>query len=311
MAEKIKNAPVILGTRVTEEGGIEISWTEAENADKYAVKRADSYKGKYSIIGWTKDCTFEDKEAERDKTYWYSIFAVKVISKHNRSVKSSGAYGAVVSDIPAPDNFRTEIGESEEIRIFWDYEGDADKYLVMRKNDLCSKMIPVAITEEKLYVDSDIVTGQVYHYCVQPLWIKDEPQPVEIEPALSENDSEAELEEKTEALPSEPSYKSGNFSSIISLVHLDCGEILSCKAKMGRKAEIVVRVVAGAQGYILERSEDGKVFEEVAVTQSGVSHRFTDKLPSGMKSCCYRTRSFRQVGQERFVSPASEAVKLK
>ncbi len=309
-SKKIKTAPVIQSSRITEEGGIEITWSAAENADKYAVKRADSYNGKYSIIGWTKDCCFEDSEVVKDKTYWYSIFAVKVINKNNKSVKASGVYGAVVTDIPAVESFETVIGEDAEIRLSWEYEGNADKFLVMRRNDLCSKLVPVATVEEKCFVDREIVTGLIYHYCVQPLWIKEEAPEIQ-QVTHAEKDSEEELEEHIETVKAEPVYMSGNFSRLISLVHLDSGEILSAKAGITGKAEISVRVVAGADGYILERSTDGEDYEQVASTQSGVHYRFTDKIPSGSKACYYRTRSFKSIGEETFVSPCSEAVNIK
>ncbi len=105
--------------------------------------------------------------------------------------------------------------------------------------------------------------------------------------------------------------KQGKFSPKVHAVCLDSGKILDYKTT-GRTTSFSLRLVAGADGYILERkdSKDGE-FTEVARTESGLELTFKDKAPSHFKSYLYRVRSYRSVKEELFISDGSEEITVK
>ena len=132
-----------------------------------------------------------------------------------------------------------------------------------------------------LIYDCFVISGQVYHYCVQCVY------------ADGENE------------------KHGKFSPKVHAVCLDSGKILAHKTS-GRTTSFSLRLVAGADGYILERSEnkDGD-FTEIARTESNLELAIKDKAPSHFKTYFYRVRSFRNVKEEVFYSDGSEVVAIK
>ena len=83
---------------------------------------------------------------------------------------------------------------------------------------------------------------------------------------------------------------------------------------MGKRVNLSLRLVAGADGYIIERSlgKDGE-YSEVARTDSGFELRIQDKAPKAFKTCYYRCKAYKTVGDTVFESVASapKAVKVK
>lgn len=275
--KKLDSCPKIISCGAADGKGIKISWTEVSQAEKYAVKRSDSFGGKFEIIGWTKALEYIDEETAENKTYWYRAYAVKKVSKKRTLVKESSSACAVVSSIPAPDSLRLEIGTDGKICIRWDFSEKADKFILLRRNGYSNQSVPVGETKENFFCDETLVSGQLYYYCVQSV------------------------------VESDQGSKHGNLSEPFPVVNLDCGEVYSVKKRFG-KANITARVVAGADGYILERGTDGENFEEIARNEGETAIRFTDKVSSAR---FYRTRAYKIVGEDTIISPASESVKVK
>ncbi len=280
--KKLKVCPKITEASVVKGGKIKLYWTAVPEAEKYCVKRSEKPDGEYENLKWTKKTAYTDEDVRKDVAYWYKIVAAKELEKKKKSKTTSPIAGQIVSDIPAPfDVTAVPVSENNEITLRWVSPGDNYNFVINRRNNFFNQILPVGEVEKAEFTDRDIVPGQVYHYSVQCV------------------------------INSEDGRRQGNFSKEISCICLDCGEIVEAKTGAFGKAFIQVRIVAGADGYILERSSDGGSFEEVARTDSGVDLRFTDKAGKLFTTYYYRTRAFRKVGDKEFVSEASESVKVK
>ncbi len=274
--KKLKVCPKINDMSVTEKGEIRIQWTESPGADKYAVKRSESPDGEYELIAWAKGTEYVDGSVKRDFTYWYKIIALKVLKGKRNSKKTSPVAAQLVSSIPAPESVKA-VNKSGKIKLSWKAPTGVTSFLIYRRNEYFHQMMPVAVAQGSSFVDTDIVQGQFYHYSVQSLI----------------GDSQ------------------GNFSSEVSCICLDCGEIVHSKARLFRKVDLQARIVAGADGYIFERSEDGEIFTEIARTDSDISMRYTDKADKAFTVYHYRVRAYKNVCGKTVVSKPSEPVKIK
>ncbi len=282
-AEKIKVSPKIKSISVTEEKKLLIKWSKVPNAEKYAVKRATDPAGEFEHLTWVKKCEFTDETAEENTVYWYRITAWKKLEGKKTSTKSSGIKAAVISDIAAPEKAGAKAETKKTaITLKWQKAPSTDGCVIGRRNDFFSQIVPVGKVEGTSFTDEGIVTGQPYHYSLQ----------------YYKNEGEKTL------------Y--GNFSQEVHCIHLDCGRVLSAKALHGKRSEIYLRLVAGAEGYIIERSEskDGD-FTEVGRTKDGLDLRFYDKLPKAFKTYYYRSIAFKKVGDTEFRSTPSKVVSIK
>ena len=276
---KLRGRPKIRKVKIVSENQLKLFWTEVEGADKYVVLRRDEPDGEFVRIKWKKKLAFTDT-VEPNKTYWYKIQAFKRLEGKKTSTRDSGTRAAIISEIEPPVNLKA-VADAKSITVTWDKDPKASAYIVSRRNDFFSQTLPVKRVKKPTFTDKKVVSGQVYHYCVQCVYA----------------DGEKENQ--------------GKFSPKVHAVCLDSGKILDHKTS-GRTTSFSLRLVAGADGYILERSEskDGD-FTELARTESNLELTFKDKAPSHFKTYFYRVRSFRNVKEEMFYSDGSEVVAIK
>ena len=283
--EKLKVSPKIKSVCVTEDRHIAIKWSKVPLAEKYAVKRATEAGGEFEHLTWVKKCEFIDETAEENITYWYKITAWKKLEGKKTSTKTSGVKAAVISDIKAPENITVKsMGKKVAVELKWKNAEGTDGCIIGRRNDFFSQIIPVGKVCGESFTDDGIVTGQPYHYCLQ----------------CFKKGEDSELH--------------GNFSEEYHCIHLDSGRVLEAKSAVGKRVHISLRLVAGADGYIIERSDskDGE-FTEVARTQSGFDLRISDKAPKAFRTYYYRCKAYKNVSGITFesVAGAPKAVKVK
>ncbi len=274
--KKLKVCPRITDTSVTDKGEIRIEWTEVPGADKYAVTRSTENDGDFERLAWAKKTDYTDKTAKKNITYWYRIIAVKALENKKTSKKKSPVASQIVSDIPAPDSLKVRA-KGAKIELRWKCPAGISSFRVYRRNDNFDQLLPVSRVEGDSFTDENIARGQLYHYSVQSLC----------------GDGQ------------------GNFSEETCCVSLDSGELVEVKARLLKKVDLKARIVAGADGYIFERSTDGENFEEITRTASDVALRFTDSVKKAFSVYYYRVRAFKNVGGETVVSKPSRAVKIK
>lgn len=275
--KKLKVCPQITDTSVTDKGEIRIKWTEVPLADKYAVKRSDSMDGEFGLLAWETGTEFIDRTAKENVTYWYRIVALKVLLKKRNSKKMSPLAAQVISKVPAPEALKVR-SKGGKILLEWKAPAGISSFLIYRRNKYFNQLIPIAVAEGSSFIDNDVVQGQPYYYSVQ---------------SLCEGGGH------------------GNFSREVSCVSLDSGELVSVKPRLFRKVDLKARIVAGADGYIFERSSDGESFTEIARTDSDVSLRHTDTAEKAFTVYHYRVRAFKDIGGKVFISKPSAAVKIK
>ncbi len=284
-AEKLKVSPKIKSIAVNDDRHIVLKWSKVPLAEKYAVKRATEAGGEFEHITWVKKCEFTDETAQENTTYWYKITAWKKLEGKKTSTKTSGVKATVISDIKAPENIRVNSkGKKVGIELKWNNPEGVDGCYIGRRNDFFSQIIPVAKVQGESFTDEGIVSGQPYHYSLQ----------------CFKKGEESELH--------------GNFSKEYHCIHLDSGRILEAKSGMGKKVRLSLRLVAGADGYIIERS-DSKYgeYKEVGRTSSGLELHFEDKAPKAFKTYYYRCKAFKSVKEQIFESYEStiKSVKVK
>lgn len=275
--KKLKACPKITEISCADGGGLKLCWSGVPEAEKYGVKRASEPDGEYETLKWVKGKTYTDTSAEKDVTYWYKVVASKTLEGKKTSKKSSPTVAGIISDIPAPEGLTAKPCNGK-IRLSWKADDRGCSFAVSRRNDFFNQILPVARVDGTFFDDRDIVAGQAYHYSIQSI---------------------------------ADGKREGNFSKEVSCIYLDCGQITEVKAAAFGRVFIKVRIVAGAKGYILERSADGKTFSEVARTDSGTALRFTDKADKLFGKYFYRTKAYTFIGNEEFISGPSEAVKVK
>ena len=279
---KLKTSPKIKSITVTENKTLLLKWTKVEGAEKYGIKRALSDEKEFEHIAWCKKTEFIDEDIKENVTYRYKIMAYKKLEGKKTSTKLSAVKAAVISDIPAPEGLTVRPDKGAAVRLEWESCDGADAYIVSRRNDFYSQILPIARTADNFYTDDKTVWGQPYHYSVQAVTGKDEQE------------------------------KQGNFSLEVHTVSLDKGQLLSVKALHGKKIKLTMRLVTGADCYCIERSEseDGP-FEEVLRTKNALEYTVTDKVPKAYKTYYYRTRACKNVSDKEFYGKYCNTVSIK
>ncbi len=279
---KLKSSPKIKSITVTDDKKLLIRWTEVDGAEKYGVKRAVSDCGEFEHIAWCKKPVFTDEDVSEHITYRYKIMAHKKLEGKKASTKLSAVKAAVISDIPAPKVLEAEAVKGPSISLRWEKCEGADGYIVNRRNDFYSQILPIARTKENHFTDDKVVYGQPCHYSVQPV--------------INTPDGE----------------KQGNFSKEVHSVCIDKGQIISAVSHFGKRITLTLRIVTGADRYCIERSEsENGPWEQVYTTENALQYLITDKVPRAMHTYYYRIRAVKKVADEEFYGKYCKTVKIK
>lgn len=279
---KLKASPKIKSITATEDKQLVIKWSEVDGAEKYGVKRAVSDCGEFEQLAWCKKPVYTDEDVAENTTYRYKIMAYKKLEGKKTSTKLSAVRAAVISDIPAPEGIEAKAVKGPAITLKWEKCKDADGYIVNRRNDFYSQILPVGRTSDNHFTDDKVVYGQPCHYSVQPVIITDAGE------------------------------KQGNFSKEVHAVCIDKGQILSAVAGFGKRITLTLRIVTGADYYCVERSEsENGPWEQVGTTENALQYVITDKVPHCMHTYYYRTRAVKKVAGEEFYGNYCKTVRIR
>ena len=272
---KLTVAPVITEISATEDKKIFLKWEKVPLAEKYDIKRSTAPDAEFVHIDWATGTEFTDETAEADTTYWYKVIAWKRMEAKKASKKASTMKVVVASDIPCAQAL-SSLQKAEGIHLSWKADKEVT-YHIYRRSDFFSRPVFIGESKKGSFVDKKAVSGQVYHYSVQSV----------------KKGKEKNL--------------FGNFTVESTCAFVDTTEILSAKKIWGR-ATVEARVIAGADGYIFERSnsKDGE-FAEVGRTSDITAVSFEEKLPSGFRSYYYRVRAYKKSGEKEFLGAYSAA----
>lgn len=265
LTKKLTASPALKDLGVTGDNKVELKWTKVPLAEKYDIRRSLLPNADFTHVEWAKELSFVDETVERDTTYWYKVVAWKRMEGKKTSQKASTVKAVVVSGIPAVSKLSASA-KNGKIYLSWD-KGEGDCYYIYRRCDFFSRMIFVGESKTNAFTDEKVISGKIYHYCVQTV------------------------------KKGEDRLLYGNFSKETDCVFIDKTEILSAKATLGNRALLSARVIAGADGYIFERSDkkDG-TFTEVGRTEDITAVTFEEKLPSRFRSYYYRVCAYKKSG---------------
>ncbi len=280
LTTKLKAFPKIKSISVTDEGFVKLTWSKVALAEKYDIKRSESPSGPFTHIEWAKKPEFTDETVGRDITYWYKVIAWKRMEGKKTSTKASAVKPVVISDIPAAQKL-TARTEGEKINLTWD-KGEGEHFFIYRRSDHFSRPVYIGETDKASFTDEAPVSGQAYHYSVQS------------------------------AKKGEEKLLHGNFSPEADAVFLDSTEILSAKKTLGGVLNISARIVAGSDGYILEKSEtENGEFTEIARSEDITGVFFEHKLTSRFRTAYYRICAYKLIGEKEFRGEYSPVVASK
>lgn len=282
LTTKLKAFPKIKAITVTEEGHVKLTWSKVALAEKYDIKRSESPSGPFTHIEWAKKPEFTDETVEKNITYWYKVIAWKRMEGKKTSTKASAVKPVVISDIPAVEGLEAKnLTEKKAIELKWK-KSEGDHFFIYRRSDYFSRPVYIGETKKAAFTDECPVSGQAYHYTVQC------------------------------AKKGEEKLLHGNFSKEADGVFLDSTEILSAKKSLGKILNISARIVAGSDGYILEKCESAHgEFVEVARTNDITGVFFEYKLTSGFKTAYYRVCAYKMIGEKEFRGEYSPVVASK
>ena len=280
LTTKLKTFPKIKSISVTDEGHVKLTWSKVALAEKYDIKRSESPSGPFTHIEWAKKPEFTDETVEKNITYWYKVIAWKRMEGKKTSTKASAVKPVVISDIPAVTELVAQT-KDKKIKLTWE-KGEGEHFFIYRRSDHFSRPVYIGETDKSSFTDEHPVSGQAYHYTVQC------------------------------AKKGEEKLLHGNFSTEADAVFLDGTEILSAKKSLGKLLNISARIVAGSDGYILEKSDskDGE-YKEIARSEDITGVFFEHKLTSRFKTAYYRICAYKMIGEKEFRGAYSPAVASK
>lgn len=152
-----------LGKTKNFNGYVKVYWSKTKTADKYRVYRKTSKTDwVYLDTVSSKYSTFKDKTVKNDRKYIYTVRAID--GKYNSGYNRKGVTAKYVS---APKNVSLKNYYSDTIKVTWNKVGDAEKYIVYRKDTKNPDWIKVKETSSREYKDSKIVNGRKYTYSVK------------------------------------------------------------------------------------------------------------------------------------------------
>ena len=286
MKNQIKGRPEITTATETSDGAVSLAWKETVGVQKYIVEKFDRETQRFfryaALDAETR--TFLDTDVEPGTIYRYRIAA----KRKNPDGEVLVRRGSIVSvALTSKDSVRLLKAEHPAFgvaKLAWEGAENVDGYRINRRNATISKPLPLAYVDSKstTFVDRSCVSGQIYFYSVQSFRQSD----AEDDPVFSQNGNE------------------------LMIVNLDVPEILA-KKKRGSTVEFQLRITAGADGYVLLRSdsEDGP-FIEVARTKKITDLKLTDKGGRSHGGSYYAVACVNQFDGEEYLGPKSKVLHI-
>lgn len=282
----IKNKPQIISIQVLPGRVVKLRWSDAVGADKYVIKRYDTVDGelvsKKLEVLTNEFNEYKDTTIEADGLYSYRVFALKKIApKENFKLYTPRVEVNIVSvDAPILDEISAD---GNKIRISWKKDEDVASYVVQRRFSFMKKAIPVAELSdgENEYTDKKFAKGQLMYYRIQSVY----------------NNGDSFIYSKP--------------SNELCYAILDKVKILSHRKKLGKKVYFKVRLVAGADGYILYRRYDNETEAVEVMRTEGISAMTISDLSKKTGKTAYYTVSAYKLspeGREFIGKPSDETI---
>ena len=146
-------------------GGIQVTWQQANGAVKYKVYRKDTANTDWKVIATVSSASYVDRTTKIGTKYTYTVRGVAADGK----TLSPGYDKTGVSATAAPAN--VTIGSAKAvnsgIQVTWQRAEDAAKYRVYRKDAANTGWKAIATVSDTSYVDKTAKIGTKYTYTVR------------------------------------------------------------------------------------------------------------------------------------------------
>ena len=286
---RIKGKPELWKAAETESGAVALCWRETPGAQVYIIEKFDNAQQRFLKIARVpegQELTYLDADVVPGGVYRYRVIAKRKNPDGEILLKRGAPVVATVSVSYSVELSKVTHPQFGAVYLTWDADEHADGYRINRRLAETKSTLPLAYVEGQVlqYTDKTPVSGQIYFYCVQ---------------------SYRRTSEDDELLFSRPGKEH-------MVVNLDTTEILRIKRAPERKVTFFVRVTAGADSYILLRSEheDGP-FHEVARSKGNTDLTLTDQGKRGQREAYYAVKCMRAFDGQEYYGEMTKAVYVK
>ena len=146
-------------------GGIQVTWQQANGAVKYRVYRKDTANTDWKVIATVSSASYVDRTTKIGTKYTYTVRGVAADGK----TLSPGYDKTGVSATAAPANVTMGSAKAVNsgIQVTWQRAEDAAKYRVYRKDAANTGWKAIATVSDTNYVDKTAKIGTKYTYTVR------------------------------------------------------------------------------------------------------------------------------------------------
>ena len=146
-------------------GGIQVTWQQANGAVKYKVYRKDTANTDWKVIATVSSASYVDRTTKIGTKYTYTVRGVAADGK----TLSPGYDKTGVSATAAPANVTMGSAKAVNsgIQVTWQRAEDAAKYRVYRKDAANTGWKAIATVSDTSYVDKTAKIGTKYTYTVR------------------------------------------------------------------------------------------------------------------------------------------------
>ena len=146
-------------------GGIQVTWQQANGAVKYKVYRKDTANTDWKVIATVSSASYVDRTTKIGTKYTYTVRGVAADGK----TLSPGYDKTGVSATAAPANVTMGSAKAVNsgIQVIWQRAEDAAKYRVYRKDAANTGWKAIATVSDTSYVDKTAKIGTKYTYTVR------------------------------------------------------------------------------------------------------------------------------------------------
>lgn len=160
------NTPTSVKAQSSSYSSINVSWKAVSGATGYAIYRATSSKGTYTLLSSTTNKSYNNTGLKTGTTYYYKIRGYKTVGKQ----KVYGSYSSVISSKPVlsvPASVKSSLSSYNSINVSWGAVSGASGYELYRAASSTGTYTLLSSTTGKSYSNTGLKTGTTYYYKVR------------------------------------------------------------------------------------------------------------------------------------------------
>ncbi len=146
-------------------GTVSLSWAPSPGASCYRVKRADSERGPFEIVGSPEGTTWEDIGLAHGTTFYYRVSAE---SPGGESADSPAVGAAAVAPPGVPTKLEA-LPANGEVTLAWAPVAGTSRYRVKRASNPEGPWKIIAEPTQPRHLDPGLKNGTTYHYVVSAM----------------------------------------------------------------------------------------------------------------------------------------------